>query len=451
MIRNMHIHLKEHTGDWCRPLLKRTSSRLPQGVHLAIAFGAALFLTFSGARAQATNYYVSPSGNNTTGLSYATAWNELDQINWSGLTSSDMIYIDGGPSGLTYGTPLTIPANITAPGISPSADTGHSGPITIDGSKSTSGVGITINSDVRLFYLNFQNLVKVQNWKTAGVQVNQITNSVQLDNLEVCFNPIGVHCLPASSSSSLLIYGSVAHDNQSVNIRCNGVDFLLQSSWIYNSYYPKAGQTIKGVHCFNNGSANFTQCVIGPGLTYGVLLESPERSLGGRMQSCLLIDATKANIACYPSSSGSTTFPYLINNCTSFMTPLNPTGRSHNCLTVTLNPGINPWTGTENFQTMGSIFYGGNVNVPASLGQLYSGNQNYQYQVSGNTTALAPFQADPQFITDVYAYPNNVSITTLANTDFSARVPAGPLPLSTSAKQLFPNLFPWSPPPAPKN
>ncbi len=45
-------------------------SHLQKRSSQAIMLGATLFCMFSAAPAKAENYYVSPSGNNTTGLSY---------------------------------------------------------------------------------------------------------------------------------------------------------------------------------------------------------------------------------------------------------------------------------------------------------------------------------------------------------------------------------------------
>ena len=50
--------------------------------------------------AQATNYFVSPTGNNKDGLSYATAWSSFDKIAWNKLNPYDRLFIDGGKNGL---------------------------------------------------------------------------------------------------------------------------------------------------------------------------------------------------------------------------------------------------------------------------------------------------------------------------------------------------------------
>src|SRR5260221_2985401 len=46
--------------------------------------------------ATGNTYYVSKNGNNADGLSWTTAWNDVNKINWSALNPGDTIVIDGG-------------------------------------------------------------------------------------------------------------------------------------------------------------------------------------------------------------------------------------------------------------------------------------------------------------------------------------------------------------------
>src|SRR5215831_18683390 len=77
-------------------------------------------------------YYVSRNGNNADGLSWATAWNELNQINWSIIQPGDTILLDGGSSQMQYSHVLTIGksgasgAPIT---IERATDAGHNGTV----------------------------------------------------------------------------------------------------------------------------------------------------------------------------------------------------------------------------------------------------------------------------------------------------------------------------------
>ena len=43
-----------------------------------------------------TTYYVSRNGSNGDGTSWATAWNELNQINWSVIQPGDTILVAEG-------------------------------------------------------------------------------------------------------------------------------------------------------------------------------------------------------------------------------------------------------------------------------------------------------------------------------------------------------------------
>ncbi|HSW97262.1 MAG TPA: hypothetical protein VLF89_05540, partial [Candidatus Saccharimonadales bacterium] len=58
--------------------------------------------------AAGNTYYVSKNGNNADGTSWTSAWNELNQINWTTIQPGDTIFIDGGTSGMTYTTTMTV-------------------------------------------------------------------------------------------------------------------------------------------------------------------------------------------------------------------------------------------------------------------------------------------------------------------------------------------------------
>lgn len=101
-----------------------------------------------------TTYYVSKSGNNANGTSWATAWNDTTNINWSVINPGDTIMIDGGTStctvspydfqpsspnpGVTCGTrysPFAIGQdNIT---IKRATTQGQNGTVVIDGGRDT--------------------------------------------------------------------------------------------------------------------------------------------------------------------------------------------------------------------------------------------------------------------------------------------------------------------------
>jgi len=97
-------------------------------------------------RASGNTYYVSKNGNNTSGLDWHTAWNELDQIRWNTVQPGDTIVIDGGntqqPSCpgpcMIYQTPLTVGRSGTSPDpvrIIKSVEPNHDGQAIITGGR----------------------------------------------------------------------------------------------------------------------------------------------------------------------------------------------------------------------------------------------------------------------------------------------------------------------------
>jgi hypothetical protein len=81
--------------------------------------------------ADGTRWYVAKEGSNKGGTSWASAWNELDQIDWSTIAPGDCIEIGGG----TYSTRLVPTAAGTADArivIERSTEPGHDGKVTFD-------------------------------------------------------------------------------------------------------------------------------------------------------------------------------------------------------------------------------------------------------------------------------------------------------------------------------
>jgi hypothetical protein len=167
--------------------------------------------------------------------------------------------------------------------------------------------------------------------------------------------------------------------------------------------------------------------IIGPGLTIGVhTLSSADGQSSIAVSGSLFINATEANVLSDPGdNSGTTNLIY----CTSYMTRLNPYCEAHASISQTQN-----YIPSAAY----SIFFGGDVKVPSTTTGYIVGNT--QFAVTGNTHLLAPNQINPEFITDVSCYPDDVPISTLVNTDFavSSRSPALDTGAQvTSVKQLL--------------
>jgi hypothetical protein len=391
---------------------------------------AGFAITLSAVRAEATNYYVSPLGNNTTGTSYGTAFTELNRIKWSLLKPFDVIYIDGGQSQTTYKTTLTIPASSSQVIISHALDAGHTGTVIIDGTSNSSGIGINVLSNNTSVYgtvnnnqgLHFQGMV-LQNFTNCGVRIDQpATSFLAIQGISFISDATGIHavnCQPVYQNGQ-------AQNNtvQNCNFQnCTSAGVTVESAaslpmtlcWFYNSTAPSSSKTQAGIisvaqtQSSQIGGAGATKCVFGPQLNYGIVVQKNGNPC--YVSNCLFLDAYKSNFSfgLPPFAENRYLIPSL-SNVTAVSTAKNPNNVGHNTIVAS----------AANVQS--SIFLGAQVNAPAGA-QFFSGQSpNEQYDVTGNTTALAPTQINPQFYNPaIYTFPYNVSPETLIGTDYSTQ------------------------------
>lgn len=120
------------------------SANLDRTIYLPSVHKAAVITTPEptpqpGSEIEGNIFYVSRNGNNSNGRTWATAWNELDQINWGQIQPGDGIVIDGGSHSMTYRTTLRPAANGTESSpiiVQLSADKGRNGQAIIFGGNS---------------------------------------------------------------------------------------------------------------------------------------------------------------------------------------------------------------------------------------------------------------------------------------------------------------------------
>jgi chitodextrinase len=157
--------------------------------------------------AASTTYYVSKAGSNAGGTSWASAWNELDQINWSIIQPGDTIVIDGGSSscgsnydfsnhttarpGLSCGMMYTSQLNVQKSGTS-------TAPITIKLSTEPgrNGTGVIFGGRTSPLPYCTQAYTPSGSARTAGVVFN--TRAAGASNI----------VLDGSKRSGLMIYGA---------------------------------------------------------------------------------------------------------------------------------------------------------------------------------------------------------------------------------------------------
>jgi hypothetical protein len=87
-----------------------------------------------------TTWYVSKNGSGADGKSWATAWKELSDINWSAIAPGDTVVIDGGASKMTYNSTVQVGASGTASSpvtVRAGISQGHTGEVEFFGGRST--------------------------------------------------------------------------------------------------------------------------------------------------------------------------------------------------------------------------------------------------------------------------------------------------------------------------
>jgi len=141
----------------------------------------------------ASNWYLdnSATGNNS-GTSWANAWKDASNINFSVIASGDTLYISGGNISKTYTGMISIPSGTSGITISGSNESGHNGEIIFNGAGATSS-GIRINGtgkivkDLTISDITFNAYTEAGiygNGQTSGGMQNITINSCKFTNFK---------------------------------------------------------------------------------------------------------------------------------------------------------------------------------------------------------------------------------------------------------------------------
>lgn len=370
----------------------------------------------------AREYFVSKNGNNADGLSWASAWNELDQIQWSQLRTADVINIDGGVSQMTYSTPLQARLVDTHYRISIRAGyiPQHNGQVVIDGHGAPSA-GISMIAGSTNITAKARSGIVVTHW-LDGVYIDSQNEweANQIRRLEVYGNRRnGVHVHGIGGN----IFQCIIHDNGSptgagdltANVLFSASSQAAQNgitnSWVYNSIQNYADGIVDRGSTLTSTN-NVGQSVIGPGLRDAYRQETGMANIG----NCLLLNASRDSLVMGKGTGG-------VEAVTVVLTKKNAAGMSHTCFSSGAQANPN-----HLFYVAYSIFFRGLVKAPVIQNPQVPGNK--QFQVTGNTMLLAPNMEDPQFAQQsIYEFPDNVPLQTLIDSDYSiARTRPGGVP-----------------------
>jgi len=369
-------------------------------------------------------YYVSKNGNNADGKSWTTAWNELNQINWSVIQPGDTILLDGGTNGMTYTTTLSIGKSglqALPIAIQRATDSGHNGQIILFGGSNTPlpycGQTTWTPPTDALGYairLNGNSWVTINGESWDGIQIHGFTyrtvyfsggeSNDTMSDMEIYDNGSayqsggtwwsefpGIGLYGANYANLTFRYMNI-HDNGEDNFQSNGSvnGFTVEYSWLhytrtvpgvpsesYNLCTHNDGFQIFGA---TNAGANITfqHDILGPGLTNGLIFQPQEANV--TLKNSLVIDPG-SNVTVENTGSSSN---WTIDHVTAI-------GQSDN---LTLEGSGNTVTN--------SIFYDGNLLLNNSVAR--SAN-NCQWRTANNTNQISGQAIDPQFVSDISSYP----------------------------------------------
>ncbi len=348
-------------------------------------------------QAQARDLYVSPGGDGSTAVSWKTAWKSFQAIDWTQVVAGDRIIVDGGANGITYTGPFTVPVSGVV--IRQAGGDKRKGVVTISGiGAQPVQVGVTISGSNVQFIGNSRSGIRIMSFgaECLRVQTNgNVFRNVRLGSttgfLPYAQGRVGalvvggvnnqfIDCDFRDSTRCAVEKPVAGAANVTVFRDCTfGNDgYGFWGEWGVGIYGARASATAV------DSTIHARRCIFGPILNKGIDVQQGKLSVG----NCLFLGSNYANLAFEPAVGSAS--KVVVNNCTMY----EPNFSGPAQYRMSLN----------NIQTNGngvlkvkdSIIYGGVVNVPAT--QSINGGGNFQYHVTGNTTALASGLIDPQFI-----------------------------------------------------
>jgi hypothetical protein len=352
--------------------------------------------------AQARNLFVSQSGDGTTATSWKTAWKSFQTIDWSQVVAGDQIIVDGGAGGVTYKGAFSIPVSGVI--IRQSSAAGRNGVVTISGDVAQQvPIGVTISgSNVRLVG-NTRGGIKITSFGSELVRV--LTNGNVLRNIRIG----GVTGFPPYGSGRVgcLVFGGT--NNHFVN--CDFRDFnkcavespvagvpnvnVFNGCTFGNDFYGWWSEWGTGIYGARPGATAVDSKIYASKCVFGPILNRCVDVVQGKLNvsDSLFLGSNFANLSFEPPV-GSTAVAN-VTKCTfyepNFSTPLGQQPPSYAMFLYNISTN-----GNGVLKVKDSIVYGGVVHVPAT--QSISLGGNFQYHVTGNTTALASAIVNPLFV-----------------------------------------------------
>lgn len=372
-------------------------------------------------------FYISKLGDNSDGRSWDTAWNELDQIDWSQIGPGDVILIDGGTDNMQYETALQIEQSGTAEApitIQLATEPGRDGQAILFGgrdqllpycgqaeytppdSEQLRRYGIRTNGHQHLVIdgTKWRGLV-MHGFERNGIRIDRESVGVLVRYVEIYNNGFGVQADDGTwytdqpgvrlGGRDVTFQRVIIHDNgqdafQSLWDENNIENFRLEQSWLYNGrVHPTVDESANycthtdGLQIYDGGvisGITISETIIGPGFTQGIILGQTPTSSGSwadvqdvLLQDVLFSKAADNNILGYRETD---TQNWRLNHVTVHC----PKTKGH-CVTLE----------NANHSVTNSIFVGSRVTFKDGLETF---TNNCRWQTTGFDIGV---EADPQF------------------------------------------------------
>jgi len=405
-----------------------------------------------------TTYYVSKSGNNADGKSWATAWNELANIKWSVVQPGDTILLDGGSQSMVYTTTLTVgkSGTRTAPIIiERSTDVGHNGHVVLFGGGSPlpycgqtqyvyqkpqrqHGIDFSSNSWIVLDGMSWDG-ISVYGYISDGVEMTGGPRNDTLRHMEIYENGAavqsggtwspdsGVHGVYLTGSNLTFEYMNI-YDNADDEFDTGespGINNVtINYSWMHVTRDSPLAQGLPfndcthqdGYQIYNGGVQNhllIENSVVGPGLGENFILgQSPNSANDNAIVNSVTIRnvltiGKERNILGYPQVQET---GWVVDHVTA-ITPGEgiPANNSEGVYQAFFLQG-------KGNTVTNSIFYDGMIYEPDGLVDPVN---NCQWNTTGDTSVLGGKTVDPEFVTDISSYNFSTPTATIANANYA--------------------------------
>jgi len=421
--------------------------------------GAVLGLTFFGntyklaEAAGPATWYVSLNGSNADGMSWATAWSDLNKVNWSVVWPGDTIVIDGGTStcsvspydfqstspnpGVTCGarySPFAVGQNgIT---IAASTDIGRNGTVVIDGGRDTPlpycqqpSYSAASGSAYGIDFAGYTGVV-IDGRHRSGIVVRGAQNGVRmgpggndtLRNMELFDNgyPTTISGGYNSDGNDILMGGQnntydrlLVHDGGQDEFHSDSSGYSEAGSQVTNSWmgamreHPKypgepfndlqaVGQGCThadGIQIFAPGTTmsglTIDHDVIGPGVNQG--LYPSDSGTGTTFENVHVTNTLFLDAAQHNIISDNGVHGWVIDHVTLFATQsgFELPSDGTNTITNVIKFGGYVYTPGGTWSMAGSIWYGGDP-LPGSAANI---NPNFVSAPTGNLPSFASLRA----------------------------------------------------------